>query len=266
MKLVKILETPAIIVGISEKLVDDSYVLVSDSKFRLLDFNHIKMVVLKEFTETAVVSTELFDNNKSYVIKALVAPADFADFDPSDYEIGDYVLVYKEGPKLKAEVPVMDKPAPGYSFTPEEMTAAITVYNAKVAAYQAAVKKYNEEVEKFIKETASVPSYGYLVKVIDKSKYVVIADLSYETTKTIPQFDIWGKLPEDMPTKTTVAVGNIKAGTSLKGMTLTDILTAVFGLEFESSVIGVPVVKAASSDSNTSSNTASNTASNIPQQ
>lgn len=251
MKLVKIVTKPAQpIVGIpgAENLTINENILVSDSKYRLLDFNHVKMIVMKEFTETAVVDITDLDMNKAYIIKKLVSPEDFKIFDPSKYEVGDYVLVYKEGPVLKAKKPVMRKPLPGFKFTPEELTAAIEEYDKAMKEYDKAVAKYEEEVKTFIEKVASVPSFGYLVEIVSATQFKVIADLSYETTKTVPQFHEWGKLPASAPSLVTKAVGGFSAGTSIKGMTVVDILTKMLGLEFEEDLVGEVSSKATDSE------------------
>ena len=261
MKLVKLLSKPisavAGIVGIpeSEKITTKETLLVSDDRYSLLKFNHVKFHLVKDFSEVAVASLGEFDKKKTYVIKDFVKPSEFSSLKPSKYEVGDYLFVYAEGPKHPGPAPVMRKPEPGYIFTPQEWATVKSEFDEKMKKYQEALAKYEEDVKKFIKKEAGLTEYGWLIQVVSTTQYKVIADFSFETTKDERQFGVLGKLPKEVATKVTKALGDLAADDSIKGLTIAEILTKALGLEPELDVVGTiqPEKKANAEGSDVSS-------------
>ena len=242
MKLVKLLSKPtgyAGIVGIpdAENITTKETLLISEARWTLLLHSGIRFLYMKDFNETACADIGDFDTNKTYVIKELVKPSEVSSFDPSKYEVGDYIFFYTEGPVKPTNVPIMDKPLPGFEFTSEEKMAALNKYNTEMAEYEEVLKQYILDVDTFLKEEALLPEYGYLVEIVDEEHYRVISDFSYETTKTIDQFKLDGKLPKGVATKVTNALGEFNEDDSLKGLTLKDIFTKLLDLENEEDVI-----------------------------
>lgn len=247
MKLVKLLSKPlssvAGIVGIpnSEDVVVPSKkaLLVSDDRFTLLQHNHVKTYLIQNFSEVAVVNLGDFDKKATYVIADIVKPSEFESFDPSEYEIGDHIFVYAKGPVKPAGPPKMRKPLPGYSFTPQEYIDALNEYNADLKAYNEAMEEYEAAVKAFITTgEASHKEYGWLIRVVSDTQYYVIADFSFETTKDTAQFGVMGKLPKEIATKVTTALGGFAEDDSIKGMTVAEIIEKALGLEVEEDLVG----------------------------
>ena len=244
MKLIKLLKDdyshPITCIPGAEKLTIEDSILVSDAKYSLLKFNHVRMVVTKEFSETSVTNMGTFDKMKAYILADIIKVEDYESFDPSNYEIGDYILVYEdvEGVEKPGEPPVMRKPLPGYEFTPEEHIEAINEYEVAMAEYLEKVEAYEAAVKEFINTTASKAPFGYLIEVLSETNWTVIADISFETTKTEAQFGVLGKLPKEIATKITEALGDFKADDSIKGLTIADILTKAMKLEEEEELVG----------------------------
>jgi hypothetical protein len=271
MKLVKLLDKPlsavAGIVGIpeSEKITLKESLLVSNDRFTLLQFNHVRTLLVKEFSENAIANLGEFDKNKTYVIKELVKPSEFESFDPSKYEIGDYIFVYAEpededGKTLvhPGEPPKMRKPEVGYKFTLQEFVDAKNEFDKAVKEYESDLESYEEAVKKFITEgEGSKTEFGYLVQIVSSTQYKVIADFSFETTKDTAQFGVEGKLPKDVATKVVVALGGFAEDDSIKGMTITDIITKALGLEEEEDIVGKLLPEDSDEEDSTSSNSAS---------
>lgn len=245
MKLVKLLDKPlsavAGIVGIpeSEKITTKESLLVSDDRFTLLQHNHVRTHLVKNFSEVAVANIGDFDKTKTYVIKECVKPSEFENFDPSKYKIGDYIFVYAEGPKHPGEPPKMKKPEVGYKFTLDEFVKARQEYDRAMKEYQEELKAYEEEVEAFITTgEASKQEYGWLIQIVSATQYYVIADFSFETTKDTAQFGVMGKLPKEVATKVTEALGGFAADDSIKGLTVAEIIEKALGLEVEEELVG----------------------------
>mgnify|MGYP007089305479 CR=1 FL=1 len=78
MKLVKLLDKPlsavAGIVGIpeSEKITTKESLLVSNDRFTLLQFNHVRTHLVKEFSETAIANIGGFDKNAIKSLTCLI--------------------------------------------------------------------------------------------------------------------------------------------------------------------------------------------------
>lgn len=258
MKLVKLLSKPlssvAGIVGIpnAEDVVIPSSkdkpedppkkqksLLISDDRFTLLQHAGVKTYLMKDFSEIAVCNLGDFDKKITYVIADIVKPSEFEGFDPSDYEVGDYVFVYAEGPKHPGEPPKMAKPAPGYSFTPQEYVDALNEYNTAMKEYTKKLEAYETAVKEFITTgEASYEEYGWLVRIVSETQYYVIADFSFETTKDTAQFGVMGKLPKEVATKVTKALGGFAADDSIRGLTVAEIIEKALGLEVEEELVG----------------------------
>lgn len=244
MKLVKLLDKPlsavAGIVGIpeSEKITTKESLLVSNDRFTLLQFNHVRTHLVKEFSETAIANIGGFDKNKTYVIKDCIKPSEFSKLDVNKYEIGDYLFVYADGPVHPGEPPKMKKPEPGYAFTLQEYTKAKQEFDKAMVAYKKELDAYETKVEEFIKTEAGLKEYGWLIQIVSEKQYFVIADFSYETTKDSDQFGVMGKLPKEVATKVTEALGGFAAEDSIKGLTVADIITKALGLEVEEELVG----------------------------
>lgn len=247
MKLVKLLSKPltsvAGIVGVpnAEDVVVPSKksLLVSDDRFTLLQHNHVKTSLIKNFSEVAVVNLGDFDKKKTYVIADIVKPSEFSGFDPSEYEIGDHIFVYADGPVHPGEPPKMKKPKPGYAFTPQEYIDALNEYNTAMKAYTEELEAYEAAVKAFITTgEASYQEYGWLIRIVSDTQYYVIADFSFETTKDTAQFGVMGKLPKEVATKVTQALGGFAADDSIKGLTVAEIIEKALGLEVEEELVG----------------------------
>lgn len=258
MKLVKLLSKPlssvAGIVGIpnAEDVVIPSSkdkvpetpkkqksLLISDDRFTLLQHAGVKTYLIKDFSEVAVRNIGDFDKKITYVIADIVKPSKFESFDPAEYEVGDYVFVYEEGPKHPGEPPKMAKPAPGYSFTPQEYVDALNEYNTAMKEYTKELEEYETAVKEFITTgEASYEEYGWLVRIVSETQYYVIADFSFETTKDTAQFGVMGKLPKEVATKVTKALGGFAADDSIRGLTVAEIIEKALGLEVEEELVG----------------------------
>jgi hypothetical protein len=240
MKLVKVLsKTP--VVGIDKELTLDDFVLISEDRFTLLQQNHVKFKVIKNFSEVAVRDIGKFDKTETYILADVVKPSEFSSFDPSTYEIGDYVFVFADltTPKHPGKPPVMRKPEVGYNFTIEEYMEALNEYNAAMEEYKTALDAYNQAVEEFITTgEASYEEFGWLIRIENESQYFVIADFSFETTKDTAQFGVMGKLPKEVATKVTQALGGFIADDSIRGMTVAEIIEKALGLEAEEELVG----------------------------
>jgi hypothetical protein len=162
-----------------------------------------------------------------------------AAFDPSQHKVGEYFFVFEEGPKHPGKPPVMDKPAPGYKFTLEELTKAKVKFDKEMQDYMTELEEYQEAVKTFITTgEASYKEYGWLIQVVSEEQYFVIADFSFETTKDAAQFGVMGKLPKEVATKVTEALGGFEADDSIKGLTIAEIIEQALGLEFEEEIVG----------------------------
>lgn len=258
MKLVKLLSKPlssvAGIVGIpnAEDVViptnkevvskdkNQKSLLISDDRFTLLQLNHVKTYIIKEFSETAVVSLGDFDKKKTYVISNIISPSEIETFDPSEYKKGEFVFVYSE---VKAEhpgePPVIKKPMAGFSFTPQEYVSALNDYNKEMKEYTKKLETYKEAVKEFIETgDASKEEFGWLIEIISDTQYKVVADFSFETTKDAAQFGVYGKLPKDIATKVTEAIGGITENDSIKGLSIAKIIEKALGLVVEEESVG----------------------------
>lgn len=251
MRLVRLLDKPlsavAGIVGIpdSEKITLKEALLVSDDRFTLLQMNHVRTMLVEKFSEVAIANLGSFDKTKTYVIKDIVTPEEFESFDPSEYELNDYVFVYQTPKQYFGEEyvehpvkPVMDKPEIGYMFTPEEYAAALSKYNEEMKQYEKDMKDHKEQIKQFIDEVASIKEFGWLIRIVNELQYEVIADFSFETTKDSAQFGVLGKLPKEVATKVGEALGDLAEDESIKGLTIAEILTKVLKLEEEEDMVG----------------------------
>lgn len=248
MKLIKLLKDdyshPITCLPGAENLTLEDTILVSDAKYRLLQFNRVRMIVVKEFSETNAANMGSFDKMKAYILSDIIKVADYDTFDPSKYEVGDYVLVYEDvNAEKPGEIPVMRKPLPGFAFTPEERIAAMNEYEKAMKEYYQKMEAYNEAVETFIKETASKPQFGYLIEVLSETNWTVIADISFETTKTEAQFGVLGKMPKEVATKVTEALGDLKVDDSIKGLTIAEVISKALKLEDEEEIVGTLIPK-----------------------
>ena len=252
MKLVKLLDkvTPEIIgstkVGLpeGEQITLKEDLLVSDDRFTLLQHNHIKMMLVQDFSEVAVANLGNFDKNKTYLIKKRIQPSKFSAFDPATFEEGDYVFVYAKPEEVISKFhkmpifPVMPKPDQGMKFSPSEYVKNLNEYNKEMKKYNEDLELYETDIKKFIDEEASLKEFGWLIKIVSKTQFEVIADFSFETTKTEDQFGALGKLPKEVATKITQALGGFAKEDSIKGLTIADILTKALGLEAEEELVG----------------------------
>lgn len=260
MKLVKLYnENAKPLVGIegAENITLQDSILMSDAKFTLLQFNHVKMQVMLSFSESAAANLSMFKNDYAYVIRGFLKPSTFegktpADgcaslavstkittVDVTDLKPGDYVLVGIEPAAQKpGPAPVMRKPLAGFQFTPEEQLAALQEYQAALTEWQELVEAYDKEMTTLRAEEYSLPCFGYLLRVKNDNTYEVVADLSFMTTKTDAQFHSYGRYPIDAPTLVGKAVGDFAIGDSIKGMTLVDILTKLLSLTYETDEVG----------------------------
>lgn len=213
--------------------------LISDDRFTLLQHAGVKTYLIKDFSEVAVRNLGDFDKKTTYVIADIVKPSEFESFDPSKYEVNDYIFVYAEGPKHPGKAPKMAKPAPGYAFTPQEYIDALNEYNTAMKEYTTALEEYEAAVKEFITTgEASYEEYGWLIRVISDKQYYVIADFSFETTKDTAQFGVMGKLPKEIATKVTKALGGFAEDDSIRGLTVAEIIEKALGLEVEEDLVG----------------------------
>ena len=230
-----------------ESTMENEYIIVSDSKFRLLEFNHVRMHVYKEFSETVAHNLEKFLKDDYYVIKEVIKPSEFDEtlFDPSEYDEDDILFFYAESP-VKPEEPEKPKFHEGtfnYELTPEKKKELMDEYEEALAAYNTALEAYNTSLETFMTNEADLPIFGCLGVIINEimigKKLEILWDVSFETTKTEAQFGVLGKLPKEVATKVGSGNGGIKTGDSIRKMTISDILVKMLGLEKEEEVVGV---------------------------
>lgn len=241
-----------------EETLKSEYILVSDAKFRLLQFAKVGMHVYKEFTETAAHNMDaLFGLREDYIIvKEIIEPSkfDIDTFDLKDYDLGDFIFFYAEGP-VKPEPPVKPNFHSGlfnYELSEAQKKILMDKYEEDYKEYESAYKEYETELETFMEEEASLPIFdclglvikpetkvpGTVLKIFGDKKLLILLDASFETTKDVEQFGEFGKIPKDRPTLVGTAIGGLKAGESLKGLSYVDILTKAFGLEEEEDVVG----------------------------
>jgi len=241
-----------------EETLKANYILVSDAKFRLLEFAKVGMYVYHTFSETEADDMEaLFGLREDYIIiKNVVDPAEFDidTFDPSTYNLNDYIFFYKEAP-VAPEKPVAPKFHSGtfnYELTETEKKILWDAYLAKEEEYKALYEAYEEEYATFKEEELDLPIYGCLgiitrkendipgtiLKYYDDKKLLILLDASFKTTKDVEQFGIYGKIPNGRPTLVSADIGGLKAGTSLRTWNYKEILETVFGLEPEKEKVG----------------------------
>lgn len=236
-----------------EETLKSKYILVSDAKFRLLQFAKVGMHVYKEFTETAAHNMDaLFGLREDYIIiKKVIQPSKFNvdKFDPSEYKLGDFIFIYTEGP-VKPEEPKKPDFHSGlfnYELSEAQKKILMDKYNADYKAYETALEEYETALKKFMTTEADLPIFGCLgvitkpetkipgtvLKVYEDKKLFILLDASFETTKDVEQFGEFGKIPKGRPTLVGTDVGGLKAGESLAGKSYVEILTKLFGLEKE---------------------------------
>lgn len=214
MKLIKILDnfnTPIKEEVISifpkdlDKILDSKYVLISDSKFRLLELAGVKMHTFKEFIDSEIYSIEGIDTETYYPVKSLIQPKVFDPYtiNLNNFNIGDIIFVYNDLEKIADE---QELEIPYYGFI-------CMVTNIK-----------------------EIPNSN--LKTIDGKKILVIGDVKSKTTKDSEQFGIDGKMSNDSKTIVSKTIGGIKAGTSIKNKSLKDVLIKLFGLKKEEEFVG----------------------------
>lgn len=241
-----------------EKTLKSKYILVSDAKFRLLEFAKVGMYVYNSFDETAVHDMDaIFPLREEYIIvKEVVDPANFdADnFDPSAYDLGDYIFFYKEAPvkPIEPEKPKFHSGTFNYELTETQKKILWDAYEAKLEEYKSLLENYKEELKTFKESEENLPIFGCLglitkkendipgtvLKYYDDKKLLILLDCSFETTKDVDQFGVFGKIPKGRPTLVGTNIGGLKAGTSLKRWSYKQIIEQVFGLEFEKDKVG----------------------------
>lgn len=241
-----------------EETLKANYILVSDAKFRLLEFAKVGMYVYHTFSEVEADDMEaLFGLREEYmVIKNVIDPAEFDidTFNPSTYDLNDYIFFYKEAP-VAPEKPVAPKFHSGtfnYELTETEKKILWDAYLAKEEEYKALYEAYEEEYATFKEEELDLPIYGCLgiitrkendipgtiLKYYDDKKLLILLDASFKTTKDVEQFGIYGKIPNGRPTLVSADIGGLKAGTSLRTWNYKEILETAFGLEPEKEYVG----------------------------
>jgi len=252
MKLVKLLDKPlsavAGIVGIpeSDKITTKESLLVSDDRWTLLLHSNVRMYTVEEFSEVAVANIGEFDKTKTYVIKDFIKPSDVdKPATLAEYKIGDYFFVYcyptKNGQRIvhPGPAPVMDKPKIGYKFTLQEYVDAKNKFDRAMKTYLEALEQYEEDMKDFFENGEGAdPKYGWLIQKVSDTQYKVIADFSFETTKDTAQFGVMGKLPKEVATKVTIALGGLAEDDSIKGLTVAEIIEKALGLEVEEELVG----------------------------
>ena len=251
-----------------EETLKSKYILVSDAKFRLLQFAKVGMYVYKEFTETAAHNMDaLFGLREDYIIvKEVIKPSKFNvdEFDPSEYELGDFIFIYAEGP-VKPEEPKKPNFHSGlfnYELSEAQKKILIDKYNEEYEAYKTALEEYETELKEFMTKEGDLPIFGCLgvitkpetkipgtvLKVYGDKKLLILLDASFETTKDVEQFGEFGKIPKGRPTLVGTDVGGLKAGESLAGKSYVEILTKLFGLEKEEDLVGTVQPESESDD------------------
>jgi len=252
MKLVKLLDKPlsavAGIVGIpnADKITTKESLLVSEARWTLLLHSNVRMYTYEQFSETAIVNIGEFDKTKTYVIKDFIKPSELEGYSFAENKPGDYFFVYslpvnKDGDRIvhPGPAPVMDKPKIGYKFTVEEYTAAKNKFDREMKQYLEDLAKYEEDIKWFFEEgEGAAKEYGWLIEVVSDTQYKVIADFSFETTKDTAQFGVMGKLPKEVATKVTIALGGLAKDDSIKGLTVAQIIEKALGLEAEEELVG----------------------------
>lgn len=252
---------------------NDNFLLVSEDRFTLLKNNHIRMILCKDFSEVAIANIGNFDKNKTYFIeKIFVVDAAKGDkwstFNPSNFEPGDYVFVYEteeqhfggtakiEGTgddvedtvkKIEASKkwhPVIPEPkmtvfrCDDYA-TKEDYDKALNEYAVAKKLYEAWMKKNAEQAKTYLNKCIRAnEEFGWLVKVVSDTQYEIVADFSFETTKTEDQFGVLGKLPKEVATKVKKALGGFAEDDSIKGLTIAEIIEKAIGLEVEEEMVG----------------------------
>jgi len=236
-----------------EETLKSEFILVSDAKFRLLQFAKVGMHVYKEFTETAAHNMNaLFGLREDYItVKEIIKPSEFKvdEFDPSEYDLGDFIFIYADGP-VKPEEPKKPNFHSGlfnYELSEAQKKILIDKYNTEYEAYETALEEYKTELKEFMDTEADLPVFGCLgvitkpetkipgtvLKAYGDKKLLILLDANFETTKDVEQFGEFGKIPKGCPTLVGTDVGGLKAGESLAGKSFVEILTKVFGLEKE---------------------------------
>ena len=250
MKLVKLLDklTPEIIgstkVGLPEEekyVLNDNDLLISNDRFTLLKNNHIRMMLIQDFSEVAVANLGNFDKSKTYLIKKRIKPSKFsADIKTAlkALKANDYIFVYDKPTAKQPIKPILPKDAELKLMTIDEFDKVMNQYKKDMDAYEKAMIKYKESIDEFIKTEASLKEFGWLIRVVSETQYEVIADFSFETTKTEDQFGALGKLPQEIATKITKALGGFSENDSIKGMSIANILTKALGLTLEEELVG----------------------------
>lgn len=266
MKLVKVL-SPTPTVGIKEKVDISDYVLLSDSKFRLLQFNHVDMSVVVDFADSNAEDIVKVNNDRPLIIKKIIPdPAKFTGTMPTvtkgvvdcktdlkDVEVGKCVMYYIPKPPID-EADLVEPVAPTAPTAPTAPELPYTEY--KLDVYHKALQKFYEEANKYAEDVAKYnidkkdydkytkawkayktavvsPAYGLVIEKIAENKAEIKADLSFITSKTDPQYHSYGRFPLDAPLKITKALGDFKVDDSLKGLTWVDIIKNLLGLETE---------------------------------
>jgi hypothetical protein len=271
MKLVKIMrdfdiplkeDVTAIFSKDLEKVLNSEYTLISDQKYRLLQFAGVKIHVYDEFNETEASNMGLYWSNmaqQGYVIvDHIIKPSEFSEeeFDLSSYNVGENIFFYVQKP---------DEEIPEYD--PEKVLEEATSYYGITASDTAStqsddiIKNYTEEIERITalykdyNEALESPYFGMLgtvtttkekVKEIDTPPLVIFGEKKLlinfiakpVTTKDVAQFGVEGKLPKSAPSLITTKIGGCVVGDSIKNTSLEDIITKLFILESEEDEIG----------------------------
>lgn len=239
----------------NEETLKEKYILVSDSKYRLLEFAHVGMHTYSSFTETEVHDMTNFLKDDYYVIKEIIEPSKFDEktFTLDKYNLGEFIFFYKEPPipPEKVKKPKFHEGTFNYELSEKEKKEIIKIYEKELKEYETKLKNYNTELADF-KKKELLPIYGCVGKITtikekvpftpliinSEKKLNILFDSSFETTKDVEQFTYNGKLPKGFPTLVSKDVGGFKAGDSISGLSLTTILTKLFKLEKEEELVG----------------------------
>lgn len=265
MKLVKVL-SPTPTVGIKEKVELSDYVLLSDAKFRLLQFNHVDMDIVMDFVDSNAEDIVDINKERPLIIQKII-PDPLKKYagdmpkvtngkvdcstDLKDVEVGKCVFYYVPKPPIAKEdlVEPVQPTAPTAPTAPElpyteykldTYHKALQKFHEEAYAYAAAVAKYEVDKKNYTKWSAEwtayekaivSPAYGLVIEKTADNKAKIQCDISFITTKTDPQYHSYGRFPLDAPLKITKTLGGFKADDSLKGMTWVEILKNLLGLE-----------------------------------
>ena len=229
----------------NEATIKANYIIVSDSKFRLLEFNHVHMHVYLNIVDSSARMIEQLMNEEYYIITKVIKPSEFnPQMDVSVYNDGDIIFFY-ENPPIPPEVPKKPKFHSGtfnYELSDIEKKKILEAYELSLEEYNTKLEAYENDYNTFMETEGSLQIFGCLGVVINDiiigKKLEIISDVSYVTTKTHSQFGVLGKLPKEMKTIVGATTGGLKQGTSIKDKKLSDIITKILGLQSEKEIVG----------------------------